>query len=141
MPLQFGPSGKRPIATFSSLPVPLGSVATKGPRIRSGLRYSSIIGSLSVEAAGRPVAGVVPLRSEAVEEAQLGILEPAAQVHLALSGVGVELQPIHKVKVQQFCFSVAARPEKVAVMRPVAEVPHRRTVVQEQARLPRTSVR
>jgi len=94
-----------------------------------------------VEEPFRPVAGVMLLRSEAEEEAQLRIREASVEVRLGLSVEGAYQESLHKVRVRRLCFGVVARVREVAVARPVAVVLHRRTVVQEGARLQRTSVR
>ena len=70
----------------------------------------------------RPVAGVVLLRSEAEEEAQLRIREASVKVRLGLSVEGAYQESLHKVRVRRLCFGVVARVREVPVARPVAVV-------------------
>jgi hypothetical protein len=70
----------------------------------------------------RPAAGVVLLRSEAEEEAQLRIREEAVGGRLGLSVEEADQQSRRKGEVRRLCFCVEARVRAVPVVLPVGLV-------------------
>jgi hypothetical protein len=88
-----------------------------------------------VEGPFRPAAGVVLLRSEAEEEAQLRIPAAAVEVRLDLSVEEAYQESLHKVRVRRLCFGVVARVREVAGARPVAVVPPLQPVAPERTHL------
>lgn len=89
----------------------------------------------------RPAAGVVLLRSEAEEEAQLRIREVVVGGRLGLSVEEADQESRRKGRVRRLCFCVEARVRAVPAVLPVEVVPRLQPVAPERAHLLKRSDR